>query len=154
MPVACAALDGGTVETLAAGELELGTLLGVLGVAVTEPGAGACDDVVTEADGACVGVLDPPPPESPPRNDVPFPGWLRRMSLSGRPAVASTMVINPTSTANTASAPTATARQGMGRPRTLRHAVPRAPGHGMARGPVWAGTMPASRSRVRCSEAI
>ena len=113
MPVACAALDGGTVETLAAGELELGTLLGVLGVAATEPEAGACGEVVTEADGACVGVLDRPPPESPPRNDVPFPGWLRRMSLSGRPAVASTMVINPTSTANTASAPTATARQGM-----------------------------------------
>ena len=88
MPVACAALDGGNVETLAAGELELGTLLGVLGVAVGGVEAGACGELVTEAEGACVGVLDPPPPELPPRNDVPAPGWLRRMSLSGRQAVA------------------------------------------------------------------
>ena len=85
MPVPCAALDGGTVETLAAGELELGTLLGVLGVAVGEAEAGACGELVTEAEGACVGVLDPPPPESPPRNEVPCPGWLRTISVSGRP---------------------------------------------------------------------
>jgi hypothetical protein len=113
---ACAALDEGTADELAAGELELGALLGVLGVAGAELVVGACDDVPTEAPGLCVGVLVPPPPESPPRNDVPCPGWLRMMSVSGRPAADSTIVISPTSTANTATAPIPTARQGMGRP--------------------------------------
>ncbi len=143
------------MDALAAGELdELGAALGVLGVAVTGLEAGALGEVVTEADGACVGVPVPPPPESPPRNDVPCPGWLRRRSVSGRPAAASTTVINPTSTAKTATAPTPIARQGMGRPLILRHhELLRAPGQGIERGLGAPGAKPASRSRVRCIES-
>src|SRR5262249_24491259 len=154
-PVSWAGLDEGTVDELAAGELdELGTALDVIGVAATELEAGACGDVVTEADEACVWVPVPSPPESPPRNDVPCPGWLRKRSVSGRPAAASTTVIKPTSTANTATAPMATVRQGMGRPRTFRHhGLSRAPGQGIARGLGAPGTKSASRSRVRCSES-